>query len=277
MQISLVMIALYAGNQGQWLLAVTILILNGGAWCFWGWAGLGHEAYHKTLFRSARMNRSLFVFCGVITWSNYGYFSATHKRHHSRTLEATDPEDQSTKHVTAGELPFLFFFDVIGFAKRIKTLSLNSLGKLPNSRLDDLSPREKREIIRAARVVLAFQASWFGFSFYGFRSALLVALSTLAPWIFRFPNVLLERMQHLGGIRGSSSPFETTRTLILPRLLVWLYAGMNFHVEHHLYPFVPGYRLRRVNELISSQHVLGQSLLGISEVARAVQSPWKRT
>ena len=42
----------------------------------------------------------------------------------------------------------------------------------------------------------------------------------------------------------------------LPWLLEFLYAGMNFHAEHHLAPIIPFYRLRDFHESLVSRGLL---------------------
>jgi fatty acid desaturase len=44
---------------------------------------------------------------------------------------------------------------------------------------------------------------------------------------------------------------KTTRSISLPRWLEFLYANMNYHIEHHLYPSVPYYNLSKVSAIIN--------------------------
>lgn len=262
--------ALISGTVNRLPLFLFLSAINGCIWSFWGWAGIGHEFYHRRFFQGSSINRWLFVICGVITWSNFGYFDATHRRHHVNTLGERDPEDQSDQFVPWRRIPVLMTFDIFGFTRRIKVLAQNATGIVPNAHVHGFSTVEQQAIVRAAQVVLIAHAAWLGLVILVLRSPEVLILTTFAPWIFRLPNVFLERIQHLHGTRGSSSVFETTRTLLLPKPIAWIYAGMNYHVEHHLFPFVPGYRLSRINQSILDQHLVGRSILRLSNLRTVV-------
>lgn len=270
-------LAMFIGAVSVWrsdnlLPFLGLSLLNGCIWSFWGWAGIGHEFYHRRFFRSSRLNQYLFVVCGVITWSNFGYFSVTHRRHHANTLGELDPEDQSDRFVSLRQLPTLMTIDIPGFLRRLRVLVLNATGSLPNVHVYKFSVIEQRDIVRGARSVLFVHVAWLGIVVVVLRSPAVLLLTSFAPWTFRILNVLLERAQHLGGTRGSTSAFDTTRTLLLPKPISWIYAGMNYHVEHHLFPFVPGYRLSRISKLIRDQHQIGNSLLRIRETRRVASN-----
>jgi linoleoyl-CoA desaturase len=53
---------------------------------------------------------------------------------------------------------------------------------------------------------------------------------------------------------GSTTLFlqqlETTRTLHTWRVFDWYYSGLNYHIEHHLFPWVPHWRYRRMRLLV---------------------------
>jgi fatty acid desaturase len=45
---------------------------------------------------------------------------------------------------------------------------------------------------------------------------------------------------------------ETTRNLVLPRWLSWFFVGLDFQVEHHLFPRMPHQQLRRASAVVRS-------------------------
>ena len=61
-------------------------------------------------------------------------------------------------------------------------------------------------------------------------------------------------LQH-GGLKADSWDHrESTRTVYLNPFLGWcLYANMNYHIEHHIFPQVPFYNLPKLHEYIKSQ------------------------
>jgi fatty acid desaturase len=266
-QVALVYVSLRASNEKMWILFGFLLMINGGFWAFWGWGGIGHEFYHRTFFTKNRFNDICFGICGLITWSNFGYFAASHKRHHLQTLQKDDPEDLSERFLTKAETITLLTVDLPGLSRRIRVLSRNAIGIVPHDKLVSLRPSEKKRIIRSARIILVGHTIYILYVLIVLKSFTILLTTSFAPWIFQLPNVILQRLQHLNGKRGSENIFESTHTLALPRAFAWVYANMNFHVEHHLYPFVPSYRLPAIHNSIKSNHLQGGSLLaGFTDV-----------
>lgn len=42
----------------------------------------------------------------------------------------------------------------------------------------------------------------------------------------------------------------TSRTIIARRSLDWIFGGLNYQIEHHLYPHIPSYRLRKCQPIV---------------------------
>jgi fatty acid desaturase len=255
------------------LLFCVVVLINGGFWAFWGWGGIGHEFFHRTFFKSERMNKLLFAACGIVTWSNYGFFAITHKRHHLKTLQDGDPEDQSMRFISKREILTLTFFDAKGFARRLVILTQNALGVIPSDNSLVISSHERRRVVQAARLIFVCQGLWLIIVLFAVKTPELIFLTTLAPWFFRLPNVALERLQHLHGQRAHLSTFETTRTVLLPSFFAWTYANMNYHVEHHMFPFVPSYHLPAIHRIVKPLHRLEFSLVqNFSDLQRIVRN-----
>jgi fatty acid desaturase len=271
-QVLFILTGLVVASDENWGIFLPVVLVNGAFMTFWGWAGIGHEFFHRTVFRSQKANKFFFAFCGVLTWSNPGYFAASHRRHHLRTLTVGDPEDQSDQFIRATELPQLIFFDFVGFAKRMSVLLKNSLGQFPAMEFEPLIGHEKNQLRQGARLVLGIQLTWICVVGIWLKQLELVVLTSLGPWTLRLPVTFLERLQHYKCARDSDSPFKSTRTIVLPRVIRLLYANMNYHVEHHLFPFIPNYNLRKVHRLIYRDHVEGRSLCtGLRQLFRLIR------
>lgn len=217
---------------------------------FWGWAGIGHEYYHGTVFRSRRVNRALFLLSGVLTFRNPGFFAATHLRHHRDPLSESDPEGQAGGQLTGLEWLPLLAFDARAFLRSTVGLSMNVMGIVPkatSARLN-LTKREIQKIVSGARVVFfAHLCIWI--AFLGSGNPRIALVVTFGPFCFQALHRVLVISQH-GGLEPSENLFRSTRTIILPRPLSWMYGRMNFHLEHHLAPFIPSYRLPAASEAI---------------------------
>jgi fatty acid desaturase len=231
------------------ILTIPTLWLTGLIINFWGWAGIGHEFFHSTVFSSRRLNRFFFTFAAIITHSNPGFFTVTHPRHHRKTLSPVDPENQSTVRISSWQIPLLLSFNVFDFMKRLRILFLNSAGHVPNEFVTKfkLSSIEIRQIVFGARLILLVQSSVFLLlTLLGKISLAVIVL--VAPHVNQFTTRCLELLQHKNCKIDSSSPFETTRTLLLPGFLSWLYSNMNFHTEHHLHQGIPYYNLPKASD-----------------------------
>jgi fatty acid desaturase len=82
-------------------------------------------------------------------------------------------------------------------------------------------------------------------------------LINLGSFFITFFNKILGFAQHYGlsNKNDEKNYFINCRTIILPIFWSFFYANMNYHVEHHMYPTVPYYNLKKVhNELIKEQN-----------------------
>lgn len=75
---------------------------------------------------------------------------------------------------------------------------------------------------------------------------------------------------------------ETTRDLVLPRWLSWFFIGLDFQVEHHLFPRMPHQHLRRASAVVqrwcarvgAPHHALGYGAAAV-DVTRFMKRAWR--
>jgi len=79
----------------------------------------------------------------------------------------------------------------------------------------------------------------------------LVLLISLAPFIGNGPSILLASAQHCGRPAATQDFRENSRTVLLPAWLSFFYWNMNYHIEHHMYPGVPCYRLPALRTVLA--------------------------
>lgn len=243
----------------EWFgLSITMLALYGVQMRFMGWAGFGHELYHRTVFTSSRLNLILFRFFSSINLSNYGFFEVFHPIHHRSPLTTgKDFEGYAALAVQTNYLSVFFqcTLNIPSLIRDIRSLSDNSRGviELGERYTPELSDLQRTTIINGARRNVLLVCSTLLIAILA-TDLLFSALVFVSPYIFTFMNDYLAKQQHEDGHWDQESILANTRTVIPNVVLRWLYADMNFHIEHHLYPGIPFYNLRAANEMFSAHY-----------------------
>lgn len=246
-------LALYLIEHVGLIWGLLVLLPHLAAFSFFGWAGIGHELFHNSVFPNRRLNQFLFKLCSILVWSNYGYFQISHAYHHRNTLAADDAEGMPHPAISRLGIIWLFTFDLPTFVRRLRVLGMNAAGVVPGGMADALFPEGSAArglLVRAARGVLAFQ---FGtaIAFIALGEYWLLLAVNLAPFCLTFFNRTLAICQHYGlksQVHGDYP--ESCRTIMLPPVMAFFYANMNYHVEHHMYPSVPFYNLPHLSALL---------------------------
>lgn len=236
-------------------------------YAFMGMAGISHELLHNNVFQSKKANSLFFKFFMILTFNNYGYFEFTHWQHHKITLEENDPKELFKNKLTLKILFLWLTVDIPSFLKRIKILFHNSIGKMPGFIPDN----KKRRIIKAARIVLFSHVFCFVI-FLLLKLYILIVFINLAPFIFTIFNKILAINQHYN-LNNKNSDCDdyaiNTRTILLNYPLSFLYANMNYHIEHHYFPAVPFYNLPKA-------HIFVYQKLKYSNLESGINNSLKR-
>lgn len=237
--------------RGHVVAALLVLIPHFLTWSFLGWAGIGHELFHRSVFTRRWPNVALFRLFSILTWSNYGYFEVTHPQHHRTPLGAMDLEASPQERLTRWGTLALLTVDVAALRRRMRVLVLNAAGTIPGGRFAAMfapGSREAMQLRNGARGVLAGQALILA-TCLAFGAPYLAAAICLAPFCLTFPNRTLAALQHFNlaadDIRGQYE--ASTRTVVLDPVTSFFYADMNYHLEHHCFPSIPHYNLRAVH------------------------------
>ena len=60
-------------------------------------------------------------------------------------------------------------------------------------------------------------------------------------------------IQHAGLLNNSKDHRLSTRDVYLNPIFSFLYWHMEYHIEHHMYPLIPSYNLKKLHALIKHQ------------------------
>lgn len=204
-----------------------------------------HESVHYRLLPNRKWNDWIGeVFTAwPITVTVHG-FRQTHWAHHRHVNKPEDP-DWQRKQQDLFEYPksgldmvFITLKYWVGFYAIKQLTEINQAAKIP-SRLKNLRLAFYLAIV-VSSIVFHF---WLGLLIYW-----VVPLFTYFLWIIYVRGVA----EHFGGIEGHENLLEKTRHIecnLFERLII-APNYIHVHIGHHLYPSVPFYNLRKLQQLL---------------------------
>ncbi|MBO1741472.1 acyl-CoA desaturase [Leifsonia sp. TF02-11] len=255
---------------------VAVFVLVGDSWwqmftaaifafLFTQIAFLGHDSAHRQIFRSGRWNDWVSLVLGdLFVGMSYGWWQHKHTRHHANpNQEGTDPDIDlpviafTPRQVADRAAPLRWFFSHQGwFFFPILLLEGLSLHASSVRRVLAREPVRRRPVEIAfltirivgylalvlwvlspdkAAVFLAVQLGLFGF-YMGMSFAPNHKGMPLVPHDVRL-DFLRRQVLMSRNIRGG-------------RMLDFLMGGLNYQIEHHLFPSMPRPHLRRAAPII---------------------------
>jgi len=196
-----------------------------------------HEGLHGILAKNPRLNHFLTFLCGVPLLISGSAYRATHRDHH---FEFGRRRDYGTyrQHLDNRLFVWTAYYAQLCFGSILYILMI------PGFAWRTASPKERAMILVDYAIIATLVALLFRF----------VALeSILHFWIY--PSLVL---MVLTNIRGLSSHalgdlddiYLSSRTVHASPLTEILFLHENFHLEHHLFPQVPSYHLKRAHRLV---------------------------
>lgn len=244
-----------------------------------GLAVLAHEAGHYRSYATRWLNDLVGKLCATPLGISVLTYRMIHNVHHHHLYEPVDPDlplmagyPRERLYLVRKLLKDLFGITVL------KNYAYFS-GKPNGKPLPDTSATVRRAAARDRRIVLAVHIAFLLLSIeFGFwRSYLLLWVLpavTLLQAILRFRAVL----EH-GAVADLRSPLTAARTNFVPRYLYWILFphDVHYHIEHHLYPSIPHYRLAECHRRLRARGALdGAEVATLAEVTRklfAAQGP----
>ena len=219
-----------------------------------------HECGHRTAFKTRWLNE-IFYHIGSFMYNFEPVrWRWSHFHHHSYTLH-TDPYDyeiQVTKptdlllvfliHLSGGNLLLIFkgilsfHFETIKHAIGIKTPVMK----------DCIPSKERAKCIMISRLHVLIWILIIAISVY-FKTWL-PALYILLPFVYGTTlRNMFDFIQHAGLANNVKDHRLSVRTVKLNPIFSFLYWHMEYHLEHHMFPMVPSYNLKKLHEVIKDQ------------------------
>ena len=211
-----------------------------------------HELSHGTPFKNRPLNDTLYHLCAFMTLREGIYYRWSHTRHHTHTLVVTkDPEIAAKRPPDIIGIYSDFFFIADGI-RQLRMIFRHAMGKLTEDGKHFVPESEVPKLFRAARIYVAVITAIILLCII--TASILPALFVVLPRFYSgFFSQLFNMSQHAGLAEDVHDHRLNTRTVYMNPVFSFLYANMNYHLEHHMFPMVPYYKLPQLHELIKAQ------------------------
>ena len=230
---------------------------------------LTHQSAHYRMYKARWLNDLVGKICGAPLGVSMLTYRIIHRIHHNHLYSVIDPDLALMAGYPRGRayLAKKLVKDLVGLTT-IKNYLYFFGRQAPSdhetprggpSPLDDTSDalrsaaRRERTIVVAINVVFVACLVWTG----AWKSYLLL-WALPAATIFQVLLRLRAVCEHGAPRDTSGDPLRSARTTIASPLARWLVFphNMQFHIEHHLYPSVPHYRLPECHKRLEATGIL---------------------
>ena len=207
-----------------------------------------HECGHGTAFKTRWMNQVVYQIASFCMIRDPYCWKFSHARHHSDTIiVGRDPEVAIMRPVVALKVAM----NLIGLPDMIsgfRLMVLHAAGKIDPEEADYLPQMFAAKTIRTARIWVVIYALTLGAALW-FQSWIPVLLIGLPRLFGCWHMVICGWLQH-GGLADNVTDHRLNcRTVYMNPVSRFIYWNMNYHVEHHMFPLVPYYRLPELHRV----------------------------
>ena len=240
------------------LFAVAAIALMPSLWSVPFWLAYGvlygsamdsrwHECGHGTAFKTRWKNMAVYQVASFCMIRDPYCWKFSHARHHSDTIiVGRDPEVAIMRPVVMLKM-LANLVGLIDVQDGLRRMAIHATGRILPDEADYVAEVFFPKIVRTARIWVAIYA------------ATLVTAVVLQSWVplllIGLPRlygcwhmVLCGWLQH-GGLADNVLDHRLNcRTVCMNPVSRFLYWNMNYHVEHHMFPLVPYYRLPELHE-----------------------------
>ena len=232
-----------------------------------------HETVHRTAFKTRWINEIFYHISSFMCDFEGFRWRWSHTFHHTYTLQTEGDYDHEIQISRPTEL-FWFFLNYIPFTDLLYPHRLikyevlkHAFGKLAPVVNISVPKNQKKKIIWNSRLYVLIWINIFVFSFY--IGSILPILYIILPTYYGKPIWFAVNVtQHLGAAINTKDHRLSTYSLKLNPILSFLYWKMEYHLEHHMFPMVPSYNLKKLQNEIKDQ--LPKPFNGLYDFYKAV-------
>ena len=211
-----------------------------------------HDCQHNLAFKSKWLNTFFYQLTSFMFSYEPVRWRWSHFRHHSHTLSVEGIYDHEIQITKPTDL-FLVLLMHIGIVTPI---------------MEDCIPVKERSKCRVSALIhVSLWILIIGSSI--FFQTWLPALYLLLPFVYGTTFMqTIHFMQHAGLQNNVKDHRLSVRTVKLNPIFSFLNWNMEYHLEHHMFPTVPSYNLKKLNKVIKDQ--LPQPKKGIFDAYKEI-------
>ena len=214
---------------------------------------LQHDCGHKAAFRSEHTNLWVGRFFAWFIFMPFTVFTELHRRHHAHL---GDPDRDPDEWFYASGKKWLFIRECL-FMPRFIWLSLSGNLSAP------IKKRIMQELIfngitLALIVYLLWMNGLSSIALYGILLPMFLLATVINPISRGYEHYPMANMDRTD-LRRKDLRFNTIT--VKNRFIGLVWANINYHVEHHLYPRIPFYRLPYMHRLLRNKNYIIRSFV----------------
>ena len=217
-----------------------------------------HETAHRTGFKSRRLNEIFYHISSFMCDFEGFRWRWSHTFHHSCTLQTKNDYDHEIQvsrptDLIAFFLNYIPFTDLLFPHRLIKYEVIKHAFGFFTPVVDISAPaNEKKKILWNSRLYVFIWVVIIALSLY--YKTILPILYIILPTYYGKPLWFLVNVtQHLGAALDTTDHRESTYSLKINPVFSFLYWHMEYHLEHHMFPTIPSYNLKKLQKLIKDQ------------------------
>jgi fatty acid desaturase len=231
---------------------------------------MAHEAGHRLISKNARLNNAFaYWLCATPIGVNFFGYTRGHRRHHAHAGTKLDPPSDTEKYrVTDSREPafYLVLLKDLSGLTALSTFFAYQNGVDEPEEAAEGQPSGPRHLLQLCALQLVILAL-FRFNLFHYLALWLYPAMGAHMFLMRVRGIAEHGLAKQKGISVETSPegMLHTRSFLTPARtygfppLVWLEKALigslavHYHHEHHLFPNVPFYNLKKVHAALSAE------------------------
>ena len=234
-------LAVQTGHWAAWILAILVIGSRQQALGI-----LVHDATHYLLFTNRTVNDIVSdLFCGFPVNISTTLYRSTHYPHHRYTNTPDDPDWQWPKTRWEAVKVLLKSMFIINIRSAIKVANRWAPGMNLFTPITPAYPLRARVLFVTVTIAIYAVLIYTGLIWKALILWMVPALT-----VVNLTNRMRAMAEHI--VVPGTHELNTTRTVI-PNLLERLFIcplGINYHIEHHVFPSVPCYNVLKLHKLL---------------------------